>query len=153
MADVFAYSRMMGENEEQTVRTLRGHREVFDELLKAHRGRIFEAVHPSCNTPAKALCAPAKCRSVTYVSAGMKCYLLSGRAECTSQIQLGKLTRSLYSRKLQNHGVPTLDVANSELTVPLLGSGNSAPQQRKRSKKNDFYQRGVGSSSEVSCCR
>jgi class 3 adenylate cyclase len=41
MADVFGYSRMMGENEEQTVRTLRGHREVFNELLKAHRGRIF----------------------------------------------------------------------------------------------------------------
>jgi class 3 adenylate cyclase len=41
MADVFGYSRMMGENEEQTVKTLRGHRVVFDELLKAHRGRIF----------------------------------------------------------------------------------------------------------------
>ena len=41
MADVHGYSRLMGENEERTVRTLRGHREVFDELLKAHRGRIF----------------------------------------------------------------------------------------------------------------
>src|ERR1700675_4427487 len=41
MADVFGYSRMMGEDEERTVRTLRGHREVFDELLKAHKGRIF----------------------------------------------------------------------------------------------------------------
>ena len=41
MADVFGYSRMMGENEERTVQTLRGHREVFDELLKAHRGRVF----------------------------------------------------------------------------------------------------------------
>ena len=41
MADVFGYSRMMGEDEERTVQTLRGHREVFDELLKAHRGRVF----------------------------------------------------------------------------------------------------------------
>lgn len=41
MADVVGYSRMMGENEERTVRMLRGHREVFDSLLKAHRGRIF----------------------------------------------------------------------------------------------------------------
>ncbi|MEP6942339.1 MAG: adenylate/guanylate cyclase domain-containing protein [Betaproteobacteria bacterium] len=41
MADVFGYSRMMGEAEERTVRTFRGHRAVFDELLKAHRGRIF----------------------------------------------------------------------------------------------------------------
>jgi class 3 adenylate cyclase len=41
MADVAGYSRMMGEDEEQTVQTLRGHREIFDGLLKAHRGRIF----------------------------------------------------------------------------------------------------------------
>ncbi len=41
MADVFGYSRMMGEDEERTVRIFRGHRAVFDELLKAHRGRIF----------------------------------------------------------------------------------------------------------------
>jgi class 3 adenylate cyclase len=41
MADVFGYARMMGEDEERTVRTLRGHRQVFDELLKVHRGRIF----------------------------------------------------------------------------------------------------------------
>jgi class 3 adenylate cyclase len=41
MADVAGYSRMMGENEERTVQTLRGHREIFDALLKLHRGRIF----------------------------------------------------------------------------------------------------------------
>jgi class 3 adenylate cyclase len=41
MADVFGYSRMMGENEERTFATLRGHREIFDELLKLHRGRVF----------------------------------------------------------------------------------------------------------------
>ena len=41
MADVAGYSRMMGENEEGTVATLRGHREIFDALLKAHRGRVF----------------------------------------------------------------------------------------------------------------
>jgi class 3 adenylate cyclase len=47
MADVFGYSRMMGEDEERTVRTLRGHREVFDELLKAHKGRIFNTAGDS----------------------------------------------------------------------------------------------------------
>ena len=41
VADVFGYSRMMGEDEERTVRTLRGHRAVFDDLLKAYRGRVF----------------------------------------------------------------------------------------------------------------
>jgi len=41
MADVAGYSRMMGENEEGTVAVLRGHREIFDAMLKAHRGRVF----------------------------------------------------------------------------------------------------------------
>ena len=41
MADVAGYSRMMGEDEERTVQTLRGHREIFDALLRLHRGRIF----------------------------------------------------------------------------------------------------------------
>ena len=41
MADVAGYSRMMGEDEEGTVAVLRGHREIFDALLKAHRGRVF----------------------------------------------------------------------------------------------------------------
>jgi class 3 adenylate cyclase len=41
MADVVGYSKMMGENEERTIEVLRGHREVFDEMLKLHRGRIF----------------------------------------------------------------------------------------------------------------
>src|SRR5437867_10855983 len=47
MADVAGYSRMMGENEERTVQTLRGHREVFDGLLKVHRGRVFNTAGDS----------------------------------------------------------------------------------------------------------
>jgi class 3 adenylate cyclase len=41
MADVEGYSRMVGEAEERTIEILRGHREVFDELLAQHRGRVF----------------------------------------------------------------------------------------------------------------
>ncbi len=40
-ADVAGYSRMMGEDEEATVKTMRGHRGVFDALLKQHHGRVF----------------------------------------------------------------------------------------------------------------
>jgi class 3 adenylate cyclase len=50
MADVAGYSRMMGQNEEGTVAVLRGHREIFDGLLEAHRGRVF-------NTAGDAICA------------------------------------------------------------------------------------------------
>jgi class 3 adenylate cyclase len=41
MADVVGYSKMMGEDEERTIEVLRGHREIFDEMLRLHRGRIF----------------------------------------------------------------------------------------------------------------
>ncbi|HET9471733.1 MAG TPA: adenylate/guanylate cyclase domain-containing protein, partial [Usitatibacter sp.] len=40
-ADVAGYSRMMGEDEERTVRVFRGHREIFESLVAQHRGRIF----------------------------------------------------------------------------------------------------------------
>jgi class 3 adenylate cyclase len=41
VADVLGYSRMMGEAEERTIEILRGHRQVFDQLLAQHRGRVF----------------------------------------------------------------------------------------------------------------
>ena len=47
MADVAGYSRMMGDDEERTVRTLRGHREIFDALLAMHRGRLFNTAGDS----------------------------------------------------------------------------------------------------------
>jgi class 3 adenylate cyclase len=40
-ADVAEYSRLMAEDEEQTLRTFRSYRQVFDSLVAAHRGRIF----------------------------------------------------------------------------------------------------------------
>ena len=40
-ADVAGFSRLMGEDEEQTLRTFRGHKEVFESLVAMHCGRIF----------------------------------------------------------------------------------------------------------------
>ena len=40
-ADVAEYGRLMAEDEEQTLRTFRGHREVFEKLVALHRGRVF----------------------------------------------------------------------------------------------------------------
>jgi class 3 adenylate cyclase len=40
-ADVAEYSRLMAEDEEQTLRVFRGHKEVFEKLVALHRGRIF----------------------------------------------------------------------------------------------------------------
>jgi class 3 adenylate cyclase len=40
-ADVAEYSRLMGEDEEGTLRAFRGHKQVFESLVTMHRGRIF----------------------------------------------------------------------------------------------------------------
>jgi len=40
-ADVAGYSRLMAEDEEQTLRVFRGHAEVFRSLVAMHKGRIF----------------------------------------------------------------------------------------------------------------
>jgi class 3 adenylate cyclase len=40
-ADVVEYSRLMAEDEEQTMRTFRGHKQVFESLVTLHRGRVF----------------------------------------------------------------------------------------------------------------
>src|SRR6266851_5723722 len=39
-ADVFGYSRLMGENEEETLRTLSSHRKLIDSLIEQHLGRF-----------------------------------------------------------------------------------------------------------------
>jgi class 3 adenylate cyclase len=40
-ADVAAYSRLMAEDEEGTLQTFRGHKDVFGKLVALHRGRVF----------------------------------------------------------------------------------------------------------------
>jgi|LULL01.1.fsa_nt_gb adenylate cyclase len=40
-ADVVGFSRMMGENEDRTLRSLKACRTITDEAIKAHHGRVF----------------------------------------------------------------------------------------------------------------
>jgi class 3 adenylate cyclase len=42
-ADVKGYSRLMGEDEEATVRTLTAYREVMATLIQKHRGRVVDS--------------------------------------------------------------------------------------------------------------
>src|SRR5712691_11613397 len=41
--DVQGYSRLMGDNEEATIRTLTAYREVMTRLIQQHRGRVVDA--------------------------------------------------------------------------------------------------------------
>src|SRR5713101_8242835 len=42
-ADVKGYSRLMGEDEEATIRTLTAYREVMATLIQQHRGRVVDS--------------------------------------------------------------------------------------------------------------
>ncbi len=46
-ADVFGYSRLTAENEEDALRTLKAHRAVIDRLIERHEGRIFNTAGDS----------------------------------------------------------------------------------------------------------
>jgi adenylate cyclase len=46
-ADVFGYSRLTAENEEDALRTLKAHRGVIDRLISRHEGRIFNTAGDS----------------------------------------------------------------------------------------------------------
>src|SRR5713101_3933333 len=42
-ADVQGYSRLMGDDEETTIRTLTAYREVMTALIRQHRGRVVDS--------------------------------------------------------------------------------------------------------------
>ncbi len=42
-ADVVGYSRLMGEDEAETVRTLQAHKRLISDLIQQHRGRVVDA--------------------------------------------------------------------------------------------------------------
>jgi adenylate cyclase len=46
-ADVFGYSRLTAENEEDALRTLKAHRGVIDRLIARHEGRVFNTAGDS----------------------------------------------------------------------------------------------------------
>ena len=41
-ADIVGYSRLMSEDEDSTVRTLRAYREQIESLVREHRGRLAD---------------------------------------------------------------------------------------------------------------
>ena len=46
-ADVFGYSRLMGEDEEATLRTLTSHRRLIDSQIEQHHGRFVNSAGDS----------------------------------------------------------------------------------------------------------
>jgi adenylate cyclase len=70
-ADVFGYSRLMGEDEEVILRTLSSHRKLIESLIEQHHGRLVNSVSDSvlaefasvvnavrrCGIPGESACA------------------------------------------------------------------------------------------------
>jgi class 3 adenylate cyclase len=46
-ADVFGYSRLMGEDEKATLQTLTSHRKIIDSLIDQHHGRLVNSAGDS----------------------------------------------------------------------------------------------------------
>ncbi len=46
-ADVFGYSRLTGEDEEATLRTLTAYRKIIDACIEQHRGRFVNSAGDS----------------------------------------------------------------------------------------------------------
>ena len=46
-ADVYGYSRLMGEDEEATLRTLKSHRKLIDSAIDQHHGRFVNSAGDS----------------------------------------------------------------------------------------------------------
>jgi class 3 adenylate cyclase len=103
-ADVAGYTRLMGTDEEATVQALRGHRAVFDALLRQHHGRVF-------NTAGDAILAefPSAVEAV----------------RCATEIQAALQTRNAHlpaeQKMLFRMGINLGDVVVQE--GDLLGDG------------------------------
>ncbi len=62
-ADVVGYSRLMGEDEEATLKTLRAYREVINGLVGEHDGRVFAGAGDSVMAEFPSRSGGALCRA------------------------------------------------------------------------------------------
>src|SRR5262245_39874844 len=69
-ADVKGYSRLMGEDEEATIRTLTAYREVMTTLIQAHQGRVVDS--PGDNLLAEFASVVDAVRCAVEIQQGLK---------------------------------------------------------------------------------
>ena len=64
------FSRLMGEDEEQTLRVFRGHKKVFESVVALHNGRIFNTAGDAM--PAEFPSAVEAVRCATDIQAALR---------------------------------------------------------------------------------
>src|SRR5216683_2311626 len=90
-ADVFGYSRLMGENEEATLRTLTSYRKLIDGLIQHHRGRFVNSAGDSVVAEFASVVDAVQCANViqTTLRAENNSLSLDQRMEFRIGVNLG----------------------------------------------------------------
>jgi adenylate cyclase len=80
-ADVKGYSRLMGDDEEATIRTLTAYRAVMTTLIQQHRGRVVDS--PGDNMLAEFASAVDAVRSAVEIQRELRVGVVARRFEQT----------------------------------------------------------------------
>lgn len=78
-ADVSGYSRLMSEDEQATLATLKGHRAALAGLIARHRGRIFNTAGDSVLAEFESVVEAVQCAAEAQRELGALNAALSGR--------------------------------------------------------------------------
>jgi adenylate cyclase len=70
-ADVYGYSRLMGEDEEATLRTLTSHRKIIDSQIEQHHGRFVNSAGDSVLAEFASVVEAVNC--AIEIQTGLKC--------------------------------------------------------------------------------
>jgi adenylate cyclase len=70
-ADVEGYSRLMGDDEEATVRTLKAYREVLTTLIQQHNGKVLDSPGDNSKPATTNYLKTVECSSVSVSTSEM----------------------------------------------------------------------------------
>jgi len=110
-ADVYGYSRLMGEDEEATLRTLKSHRKLIDSAIDQHHGRFVNSAGDSVLAEFASVVEAVNC--AVEIQSGLKAENADLPAERT------------WLRKWQVMGVGRLLGANAALPHTALKTRNA----------------------------
>src|SRR5215472_4882089 len=86
-ADVHGYSRLMGDNEEATLRTLSSHRKIIDGLIERHHGRFVGSAGDSVLAEFASVVEAVNC--AVEIQAGLKAENASIAPERRMEFRIG----------------------------------------------------------------
>src|SRR5580692_11625485 len=86
-ADVYGYSRLMGEDEEATLRTLSSHRKTIDGLIAQHHGRFVNSAGDSVLAEFASVVNAVQC--AVEIQTALKAENASVQPERRMQLRIG----------------------------------------------------------------